>query len=182
MISPRLIFIVILIVSTFTLGGCFPKNKYRGKGYIVSVPAGWKKGAPLEKSFIEISKYKPELVTFDSPGRDSFDDPEATISIYTQRFDDPIWVEDITKLISRWVKNQGYVILGEGKINYEEDVGFSVNYREQYTDKTYLDFYFTTDGKIFLVVTYATTLDKFKKYIPDFETFRNSVEFTMGII
>lgn len=176
--------IILLLCVSVATSGCkwLKNNKYKGPGFTLTIPKGWTEGEPVEKEFMRVSNEKPQLVTFTSPEkRAKYEDPTATISVYTQRFDAPLWVEDITGEISQWIAQSGYTILGEGKINYQGSVGFSINYHDERTSMVYLDFFFASDAKIFLIIEYAVPESKFTDYIEDFEAFRNSLEFGFSI-
>lgn len=158
------------------------KPLYKGQGFVFEIPEGWVKGENIKREFISFSDDPGKVVTFYSPTLDPKTElPEASISVFSQKFEQALWIEDSIPDIVHWIKDHNNTILGQGKINVEYSIGFSVNYRDNWTKVVYLDLYLASDSKTFVVISYATKEDKFLKYIKDFEKVRNSLEFRFGI-
>ena len=173
---------LLLICVSLVLSGCFrEKTKYKGDGCVLKIPSSWKlarKDDVTEKKFMDVSEYGSSLATFNSPEKDARTGlPKARISLFSQKFTQPLWVEDITADILDWVKRQGYTVIGSGKVSYQGSTGFSVNYRDKETGTVYLEFYFASDSRVYVVLLLETTEENFTFYLPDYENFRNSIEF-----
>ena len=177
-----LLFGLILIFMS-GCGGCSSKRVHEGDFFSVKLPYGWSQADKSEKiqtPFYPVSEEPILLATYVSPERDEKrDQPLATMSIYTQKFHRPLWAEDMGYELERWLRSQDYLILGQGKIVHKDTVGYSINYQDRVTDKVYLDFYFTTDHMMYMVMSGVTDAKLFHEYVFDFEAFRKNIEFSL---
>jgi hypothetical protein len=174
----------LLLCAALVVSGCFrEKTKYKGDGCILKIPPSWKlarKDDTTDKLFMNVSEFGSSVATFNGPEKNAKTGrPKARVSLFSQKFTQPLWVEDITADIINWVKRQGYTILGSGKVNYQGSVGFSVNYRDEETGLIYLEFYFASDNRVYIVLSMETTPEDFSFYLPDYEKFRNNIEFPL---
>jgi hypothetical protein len=163
--------------------GCAKPRTHKGEFFSVKLPQGWTLTPEAEKvvtPFYAVSEEKVLLATYASPERSPITHkPLATMSIYVQKFHRPLWAEDMGFELETWLNQQGYTILGQGKIFHKRAIGYSINYRDDYTNKVYLDFYYTTDHMMYLVMSGVTDADLFGMFLYDFETFRKNVQFSL---
>ena len=165
------------------LGGCARARTHEGEFFSVKLPQGWELTPEAEKvitPFYAVSEEKVLLATYASPERSPVTGkPLATMSIYVQKFNRPLWAEDMGFELETWLTNQGYTILGQGKLFHKKAIGYSINYRNDFTNKVYLDFYYTTDHMMYMVMSGVTDADLFTMFLYDFETFRQNIQFSL---
>ena len=174
---------VMALLFLAVVSGCAKSRTHHGEFFSVKLPQGWEISPEDEKvitPFYAVSEEKVLLATYASPERSPITGkPLATMSIYVQKFHRPLWAEDMGFELETWFHNQGYTILGQGKIFHKKAIGYSINYRDDITNKVYLDFYYTTDHMMYLVMSGVTDVDLFNMFLYDFETFRKNVQFSL---
>jgi len=175
--------ITIVLCVLVTSAGCSRNKRIHDGGFFeVKLPYGWEEASKSDNivtPFYSVSKEEVVLATYISPEKTEYGAPLATMSIYVQKFHRPLWAEDMGFELKMWLDYQGYTILGQGKIFHKKAVGYSVNYRDETTQKVYLDFYFTTDHKMYLVMSGVTSAELFHQYVYDFEVFREGINFSL---
>jgi len=175
--------VLIVVLLCFSNGCDFRKNHHSGYGFSVTFPQGWKRGENHDKLLFRISAEKPRIITYYSPKRASEDGiPNANISVYAQKFSDPIWIEDVFPQILGLLKGQGYRVLDEGQIKINGIVSHWVLYQVRETGTTQIAFYVISDSKVFIKLKYMANDSSFKTYREEFEAARKTFKFKLGIM
>ncbi len=175
------------IILVELLSGCylFPsdKYKYKGKGFSVKFPIGWKKiKQPADPGVIFTSTFKPHSVTFITPQEISYFNryadqidqiPEASISVYANKLSASIWLEDEFNNILEALSKHAH-ILDHGQVTIDNQIADWLIYRYDEIPTITLEFYIVTDFNIFYKIIYSTHVDKFKTYRDQFEVMKAS--------
>lgn len=175
--------IVVCFLLRFLLSSMdFSSGRVKGPGFSVEAPEGWKKGENEEDMF-SISDEKPEIVTFTKTNNIlNTNNPDATISIFSQKITTPLWIEDEFPNILQSLAENSFTVLNRGQIKIDDKVNYWALYEDN--QETYLnfEFYYFTDSQIFVKIKYKAKQAYFDEYRPDFEKMKDTFKYRFGIL
>jgi len=165
-------FIIYFFIAVFALKFIIiqigKSNKYYGNGYSLRIPAGWEKISDVEKD-------DSREVKFVTLARDLLKDrPEATISIYSNKMKQALWIEDEFPSIVKSISNAGLKILDKGDLKIHKQLTPWVLYDNAKADLFSLELYMITDTKLFVRIRYSANPKDFNKYRLSFEELKES--------
>ena len=165
--------IVIIAISLFSILGCrvFHKGKYNGGHYKMFFPRKWEEGSWMIPTVLPAeSLYEPELFTAESPKRHkATGTPDASISLFSQKMEQVVWMEDLYPVILREYARSGYAIMQKGEIKIDGNIFKWMLSKNTLRNEVAMDFYHVSDASVFYKIQYASHLDTYNKYRRDFE-------------
>jgi hypothetical protein len=169
---------VIAVKSAIHADFFAPKN-YKGKGYAVKIPEGWKimkepKGVVYPQG-VGVVKFVPKGAAKQT------ERPDVYISIYTRKLKTPIWIEDEFPDILQSVKKAGFQVMDKGEIKLDGKIAKWLVYHDKRTPALVLEFYLDTDSNLFYKIQYFAHPDKFNKYRLAFEELKDSFKYRFSL-
>jgi len=170
------LFIVgVFIIKSANNAGFFEAKNYKGKGYYVDIPVGWKK---VKKQKGAVYPEGVAVVMFVPKGTDlKKGEPDAYISIFTKKLTSAVWIEDEFPNILASVRSSGYQIMDKGDIKIGGEISKWMVYRDEKTPALVLEFYIITDANVFYKIQYSAHPDKFNELRKSFEELKESFKF-----
>lgn len=169
-----------LLIKFFFMGGLFKSNVYKGQGYTIVPPAGWKKvkeGKGVESIFA--STQKPENVTFIPPDHDPLSEsPEATLSILNIKLDQSMWIEDEFPSIIAALAQAGYRVIDKGQIMIDTLIFHWVFFEDPSVPMLSLEFYAVDEVNNFYRIQLTATPEGFYQHRPAFEAAKKTIKFS----
>jgi len=144
--------IVLLIFSGLIFQGCeFKPKRYRGHGYTIIQPKGWKMKKEKFSTFnLLVSEEIPSAIVFYSPEKDPiYGESVAKIELISQNFTKGVFIEDITPQLYGELRRQKKTILKKGEIKVDNEKSSWVLYRDNEKDLVTIEFYLISNAKIF---------------------------------
>lgn len=160
-----LVMLVIFVVRVI-LPRMLDKSVHRGRWYSVKVPEGWEK------------KKGENEVIFICPDKDFYTEvPFAKFSIYGKQSRGALFLDDFfVDVLKSYARRDG-VIFDKGEIKIDGQISKWVLFRSADPYLASLTFYSIDDWGRFTKIQYVAHPDKFQKYRPKFEEFKNSIKF-----
>lgn len=180
-IARYLIIFVVLVffIKVFINSGIFEMKTYKGKGYSVSIPDGWKMMKEDENvqypEGVEVATLIPKSVDPASQNLDIF------ISIFSKKMTTPIWVEDEFPGIVASLMQKGFPVMDEGEIKISDRITKWVVYHNKKENALVLEFFMDTDNNMFYKLTYWARPDKFNAHRKEFETLKDSFKLRFSL-
>ena len=168
-----------ILIKIFGGSGLFTPKSYKGKGYFVKIPVGWKilkkkKGAIIPKD-VQVVTFVPEET---DPKED---DPGTFITIFTKKLSTPVWIEDEFPDILNSIAKAGFKILDKGEIKMDGVFSKWVVYHDEKTPALALEFYMVTDNSVFYKIQYMAPPDTFNALRGSFEELKASFRFRFSL-
>jgi len=163
---PIILTIILIYLLRTYLEGLYNPTTHKGPWYAVTIPKGW------EKKIVE------DEVVFISPEKDILTDlPEAIFSIYTQKHDGALFIEDLFYEVLNAIKESGNIILKKGAIKIDTQISRWVLYQDNELELIILSFFIVDDFNRFTKIQFVTKIDKFNVYRSTFEEFKDSLKY-----
>ncbi|MCD4780680.1 MAG: hypothetical protein K8S27_09065 [Candidatus Omnitrophica bacterium] len=179
---------LLFLIKFYITSDIFKTPLYRGEGFSISCPDGWDKMDKKEKYNIPTGVFLNEndydTVTCFLPSEQVKEGTRPTyLSAFATQTYAPYWIEDIfPQVMDVLIKTPGYVILDKGELKVDEQVSRWVLYDVKKEETVYLEFFMVDERNGFFKLRYQADYDKFKKFRPAFETFRDSFAFSKGLL
>jgi len=137
----------------------------------MTFPRKWKEGVWTVPTVLPAGDlYSPEHFIAESPARHkATGTPEASISLFAQKLDQVMWMEDLYPMIMREYKRTGYKIMQKGEIKVSDIIFKWVLCKNAARNEVAMDFYALDEGSYFFKLQYSSHVDTFNKYRKDFE-------------
>ena len=175
-----IIFIVgVIILKGLTGSGFFESKTHKGRGFVASIPPGWKlvkkeKGVVYPRG-VEIALFVPKGMDTEEKS------PSIFISIYSKKLTTPIWVEDEFPEILQSISQSGFQIMDKGEIKVSGVISKWVVYHDKQTPALALEFYLVTDNSIFYKLQYSAHPDQFNQNRAAFEFLKESFQLKFSL-
>ena len=170
--------IAVVLIKMFSTSQLFEAKSFKGRGYFVQIPEGWKKvKTPKGMHYpdgVEVDRFVPKPMAADEL-------PEVQIIIFSKKLDTPVWIEDEFPGILESISREGYKIMDQGELKLDDKIAKWVVYQDKKTSAMNLEFYTVTDTSIFYKLQYSTQPGLFSKYRRAFEFLRESFKFRFSL-
>jgi len=178
----RFLIVMLLFVcmASFPLVGCegFRKGVYNSSHFRMTFPYKWKEGSWTIPTVLPAgSLYDPEIFVAESPAKHKpTGTPAASISLFAQKMEQVVWMEDIYPVIIREYERSGYKILQRGEIKIGDQISKWVLCRNDQRDEIAMDFYVVDESSFFYKLQYASHKSTFNEYRYEFEAAKETLE------
>lgn len=167
-IKPTVVIIAVIAIFALRLmvHRIFDPTVHKTDFYKVKVPEGWKK--EVEES----------EVRFLSPAKNpDTGQPEATFSIFGYKSTQALFLEDLIGEVVQSIKQANGQIRDQGEILISGIVSKWILYENSDPPLLMLSFFMVDDFNRLIRIQYITSPEKFKDYRPQFEAWKDSIEF-----
>ena len=172
---------IIIRIFLFPSSSLIKLPYHKGTGFYITFPKhGWEKDMlrSTKEEFLK-DDYVPEQVVYVTKEKNMMhENPAASISVYSVRMRDAMFIEDEFSSIMENIEKTGSRITDHGQVKLDDRLCYWTLYQEALTGLIKLEFYTVDDTNRFYRLTYATYPDTFGKYRDDFEATKDSMKFT----
>jgi len=169
----------VFIIKNFSGSSFFEAKSYKGKGYFVRIPKGWKK---VKKEKGVVYPQGVNFVLFIPRGINlEIEQPDVSISIYSKKLTTPIWIEDEFPDIVRSLSEAGFEVKDKGEIKLDGKISSWVVYLDRKTPALNLEFYIVSDNNMFYKMQYSAKPENFQQNRHYFEELKNSFKFRFAL-
>ncbi len=176
--------LMIFIIGVFFIKhlngtGFFEPTSYKGRGYTVKIPEGWKK-IKKEKGTrsspgIHVVYFVPKETVLEGGAPDIF------ISIQSKKLVEPIWIEDEFPGMITALKRSGMDVKDHGKIEFNKMLSGWVVYHNKRIPALILEFYVVNENNMFYTMRYSSKPNQFNQSRHAFEELKDSFKFRFGV-
>jgi hypothetical protein len=162
------------------MGNIFKSDWHTGDGYKIKFPAGWvlDKTQSSKVDFFSTT-YKPEQIAYSTQERNGTTDrPAATISMYTNKLAQAMWIQDEFPGMIAAMKAQGLQVKQKGEIKVDNRIHEWVLYKNPSNGTLTMEFYQVDDSNFIYKLSFITYPQYFDKYRPDFEAAKATLKYT----
>ncbi|MBU0467906.1 MAG: hypothetical protein KKD07_08650 [Candidatus Omnitrophica bacterium] len=180
----HVVVIVFAVKFLFSMG-TFDSVTYKGTGYTINFPTGWK---TTKEELVDIGVYfvsveDKDVVTFYPEGflNPESGQPEVHMTIASGKLASPAWIQDLWPDIVKAIIDSKVRLIDKGEIKINGQISKWVLFLENGNKKWRLEFYVCDEKNGFIKIIYAADQKEFAEYRKVFEDSKETFLFKMGL-